>query len=789
GLRWKKDRSQSDVALSTSNMADGRNGHDTGGINQRTEADGLGIQPKSTGDDQAHRPQERSAVDVSAEDVSSAAKHGIDESMFTALKDLFWSMSTRMQRTGSMSPQSFVTKLKEGNELFRSNAHQDAHEFLNYLLNEIVENVEKIHKDKGLEGCTGAPLDGPNRLRGSTWVHTLFEGLLTNETRCLSCENVTSRDETILDVSVDIHENTSVTNCLNQFAAGELLCHNNKFYCDNCGGLQEAERRMRLKRLPNILALHLKRFKYHEGLGRYVKLSYRVNFPTELRVPNTTEETEDVLYSLSAIVVHLGGGPFHGHYISIVRSGDKWVLFDDDCVDIIKENELLNYFGDMPNFGSGYLEEPAIAPQQPIGAPNDQVNVQVVNERGSSDGDGSMSAASGQIARPRSDFQFPFSGQPDIVRSTQKDAFYQQRLNFQLGELVQQIRGTRYYSSHQEQVDAASKLVYYGLTTLAGAQTLGEEYCGILQVDKHSLYPSLGRRLLMVVLHAGGGFGILRILAATRAWLQKKRLRKGKMKPGAAESGLEKLSTWAKHTDILCTISMAHLAVFYFTGAYYNISKRLAGVRYVFTRKLRQGEENSGYEILGALLGIQLTVQTAMQMWNWQTKADSTGDGEETGASDADEDDGRVDPKDIRWSTAVTSEDDIATAEEQASHDSDSDSDGDSDNGSGNDNTDGDGTKEECVKDHGSTLETPDRGEKTDKHDALSAEDFDTITRFTSSEQKCTLCLSPRAHSASTPCGHLFCWNCAFEWCQTRPECPLCRQPVKLSQILPVYNY
>ncbi|KAI9504267.1 hypothetical protein BX070DRAFT_180597, partial [Coemansia spiralis] len=284
-----------------------------------------------------------------------SALYKIDSTMFTELKDLFWLISTRVQRTGSLSPQGFIAKLKESNELFRSNAHQDGHEFLIYLLNEIVENVEKIQQEKGIEGCTGAPLHGPNQFRGNTWVHTLFEGLLTNETRCLSCENVTSQDEKILDVSVDIHENTSVTNCLNQFAAGELLCHNDKFYCDNCGGLQEAERRMRLKRLPNILALHLKRFKYHKGLGRYVKLSYRVNFPTELRVPNTTEETEDVLYSLSAIVVHLGGGLVHGHYISIVRSGDKWVLFDDDCVEIIKENELSNYFGDFPNFGSGYV--------------------------------------------------------------------------------------------------------------------------------------------------------------------------------------------------------------------------------------------------------------------------------------------------------------------------------------------------------------------------------------------------------------------------------------------------
>ncbi|KAJ2848230.1 hypothetical protein IWW36_003424 [Coemansia brasiliensis] len=350
GLRRKKDRGHNVDAnlLAADNAANGSGDSKSSSSIAAGPAESSG----QTRDDEGASGE---GIDSSAEEISSVAKYGIDGSMFSELKDLFWLITTRAKRTGSTSPQGLIAKLKELNEIFRSNAHQDAHEFLNYLLNEIVENVQKIHRDKQLQEFTGAPLEGPNLFTGKTWVHTLFEGLLTNETRCLSCETVTSRDETMLDVSVDIHENTSVTSCLNQFAAGELLCHNNKFYCDNCGGLQEAERRMRLKRLPNILALHLKRFKYHEGLGRYVKLSYRVNFPTELRVPNTTEDTEDVLYSLSAIVVHLGGGPFHGHYISIVRSGDKWVLFDDDCVEIIDENELSNYFGDYPNFGSGYV--------------------------------------------------------------------------------------------------------------------------------------------------------------------------------------------------------------------------------------------------------------------------------------------------------------------------------------------------------------------------------------------------------------------------------------------------
>lgn len=66
--------------------------------------------------------------------------------------------------------------------------------------------------------------------------------------------------------------------------------------------------RMKIKKLPNVLALHLKRFKYQEDTGRYVKLAYRVAFPFQLRLFNTVDDAEnpDRLYELFAIVVHIG---------------------------------------------------------------------------------------------------------------------------------------------------------------------------------------------------------------------------------------------------------------------------------------------------------------------------------------------------------------------------------------------------------------------------------------------------------------------------------------------------
>lgn len=40
------------------------------------------------------------------------------------------------------------------------------------------------------------------------------------------------------------------------------------------------------------------------------------------------------MYNLVAVVIHCGSGPNRGHYISIVKSHDFWLLFDDDMVDV-----------------------------------------------------------------------------------------------------------------------------------------------------------------------------------------------------------------------------------------------------------------------------------------------------------------------------------------------------------------------------------------------------------------------------------------------------------------------
>ncbi|RYP03444.1 hypothetical protein DL765_010488 [Monosporascus sp. GIB2] len=300
---------------------------------------------------------------------------GMGECSFTGLRDIFMALVESNVRTGVLSPQRFLEIFKRDNEMFRNSMHQDAHEFYGLVLNDIITNIESsaqksLDREVGraqesitdsLKSALGElatpALNGTNS-PGTGWVHDIFEGVLVSETKCLTCETASQRDETFLDLSIDLEEHSSVTACLQKFSAEEMLCERNKFHCDHCGGLQEAEKRMKIKRLPKVLALHLKRFKYTEDYSRLQKLFHRVVYPYHLRMFNTTNDAEDPdrLYELYAVVVHIGGNAYHGHYVSVIKTEDRgWLLFDDEMVEPVDKHYVRNFFGDKPGMACAYV--------------------------------------------------------------------------------------------------------------------------------------------------------------------------------------------------------------------------------------------------------------------------------------------------------------------------------------------------------------------------------------------------------------------------------------------------
>lgn len=316
------------------------------------------------------------------------------DSLLNSLSELFAQIDSQKRSVGCITPRRFLARLRKASDLFCNAEHQDAHEFMQFLLNDIAETlkarvVRQRARDKqrlqGQQSPSSGNLGGaPDEEEQAeeeprTWIHDIFQGYLVNQMKCLCCENVSVRRETFLDLSVDIERHTLIAACLRAFESTELLRSGNKFFCDMCGCLQEAEKRLRIYQLPSVLMLHLKRFKYVERLGRSCRLPYRVVFPLQLRIvehrpprrqpgggpvagsdtrarpqdgPAGVDGGEDGtppppsrLFELRSVVVHIGRDSSRGHYVTVVRSGDRFVLLDDDVVRVVEPEVLRSFYG------------------------------------------------------------------------------------------------------------------------------------------------------------------------------------------------------------------------------------------------------------------------------------------------------------------------------------------------------------------------------------------------------------------------------------------------------------
>ncbi|KAJ1658837.1 peroxisome biogenesis factor 10 [Dispira simplex] len=218
---------------------------------------------------------------------------------------------------------------------------------------------------------------------------------------------------------------------------------------------------------------------------------------------------------------------------------------------------------------------------------------------------------------------WPLAPPADILRSNQKDMYYQNVLFDQVRQVVQRHWGTRVYMRHQQRLRLGTDLLYYMLTTLAGTPTLGEEYCSILQMQKGTqTYPGFGRRVLLVAFTVGGPSLVMWLAEYYhRCWSSRAmgNISKEQHKDQKDTSSLRKtlvkvlddVTDPTRRTQILEQWSMLHRTVFYFFGTYYHLAKRLTRIRYTPTRPVHPTQAQMGYEILGVLLLVQMVVKLA----------------------------------------------------------------------------------------------------------------------------------------------------------------------------------
>ncbi|XP_054936000.1 ubiquitin carboxyl-terminal hydrolase 44-like [Physeter macrocephalus] len=203
-------------------------------------------------------------------------------------------------------------------------------------------------------------------------VNNIFHGQLLSQVTCLACDNKSNTIEPFWDLSLEFPERYQcsgkdiasqpclVTEMLAKFTETEAL--EGKIYvCDQCNSkrrrfsskpvvLTEAQKQLMICHLPQVLRLHLKRFRW-SGLNNREKIGVHVGFEEILNVePYCCRKSlkslrpECFLYDLSAVVMHHGKGFGSGHYTAHCYNseGGFWVHCNDSKLSMCPMDEVCN---------------------------------------------------------------------------------------------------------------------------------------------------------------------------------------------------------------------------------------------------------------------------------------------------------------------------------------------------------------------------------------------------------------------------------------------------------------
>ncbi|KDP34308.1 hypothetical protein JCGZ_12656 [Jatropha curcas] len=233
-----------------------------------------------------------------------------------------------------ISPLEVVDNLNNISSCFRRYQQEDAHEFLQCLL----EKLERC--------CLNDEISYP---QDDNIVERVFGGRLISKLKCCNCGDCSDKYEPLIDLSLEIEDVETLQNALESFTKVEKIENlDTKFTCDKCREEVSREKQLMLDRAPSVATFHLKRFKT-DG-SSIAKINKHVDFPLELDLKPYTNGSEDsnvnqvdLKYQLYAIVVHNGFLPTSGHYFSYVRSSpDTWHKLDDSMVVKVDEEIVLS---------------------------------------------------------------------------------------------------------------------------------------------------------------------------------------------------------------------------------------------------------------------------------------------------------------------------------------------------------------------------------------------------------------------------------------------------------------
>jgi len=272
--------------------------------------------------------------------------------LFDSYKDLIKTMWS-VHRPAYVSADAFwrdvlLAARKSGYDYFGTRQQQDSHEFLMFLLDQLLEGtkhpvnfvIQRPPPTNSREKRVQAALESwkMNFEKQYTPIVDIMFGLLEYETECMSCNSKTYRYETFntLKVSMPSSIGTEKPPTLNEMIREDWKDEEiQDFDCETCRPKRTTvKRRVKIWRMPRCFILLLKRFLPD---GRKIHTPWLLEdgplLMTEHFSEATTEKSKAFKYGLQSIVDHHGSAR-GGHYTAQALSplDGKWYFYDDESV-------------------------------------------------------------------------------------------------------------------------------------------------------------------------------------------------------------------------------------------------------------------------------------------------------------------------------------------------------------------------------------------------------------------------------------------------------------------------
>jgi len=251
------------------------------------------------------------------------------------------------------------------------------------------------------------------------------------------------------------------------------------------------------------------------------------------------------------------------------------------------------------------------------------------------------------------------------------------------------------------------------LTTVLGSRTLGEEYVDLIYVERSGKrFPKLLSRL---------GFALSYALIP---YFTSKLIRKIQLKYEENNSTAPWLIKYfSEYKNMLDTIMNLHVAIFYFNGQFYSLSKRMFGLRYALghNRNMSQIKKFGNYSLLGLIILLQFTVKGIIKLKQYN--------------------------------------DDLRKQKQN---------------------------KDKAAHPNVVKISDIDQLKELEFQDVIDLSDPKQLPFIPEDSRECMFCVSPMENPTAALCGHMFCWSCITDWLRDNTECPLCRQQCLEQNLLPL---